>query len=170
MDNRERERRSPASPGLRPASMTELRTLSDPDGAGSAGRPFRGQSPAPGSAGRGATGAAVKPLAEKAVTATPPLEEPRPRPYGSRHFLKSLVLSREPGQLSATGPHGEDEHAADTVGERCMIRHKRRLCRGLPHPIPDRARSPARTCARPDGHHRNPRAGRSQAGSHHRPS
>jgi hypothetical protein len=33
-------------------------------------------------------------LVEKVVTATPPppLEEPRSRPYGSRHFLKSLVL------------------------------------------------------------------------------
>jgi hypothetical protein len=88
MDNRERERRSPASPGLRPESTTDLRTLSDRDGAGSAGRPFRGQSPAPGSAGRGAAGAALKPLVEKVVIATPPpLEDPGHGLTGADTFL-----------------------------------------------------------------------------------
>jgi hypothetical protein len=54
-------------------------------------------------------------LVEKVVTATP-LEEPRSRPYGSRHFLKSLVLT--------LGPHGCalcDDNGAAVVHEGHLI-------------------------------------------------
>jgi hypothetical protein len=36
-----------------------------------------------------------------------------------------------------TGQRSEDEHAADAVGERCMIRHKRQLAGALSRNRPD---------------------------------